>query len=120
VGGAGAYGIIAVASALTPLTVAGNATRTSIDYADFISIMLTGVSLILGALGFVVAILAFIGWNSIGDRVSSLATSFLKDGLKEGGELRSLIRNEAKDIIFRDIEPVDIEFEDAPDGEKEK
>jgi hypothetical protein len=74
--------------------------------------MLTGVSLILAALGFVVAILAIIGWNSIGDRVSSLAKSFLQDSMKEGGELHNLVKNEAKSIIYRDIEPIDTQFEE--------
>ncbi|MCT8327926.1 hypothetical protein [Albidovulum sediminis] len=117
VGGAGAYGIVHAASTLTPFSVADASPRTSIDYADFVSIMMTGISLILAALGFVVAILAFIGWNSIGDRVSSLAKTFLQDAIKEGGELHDLVKNEAKSIIYRGVEPVDTEFEE---GEKEE
>lgn len=112
-GGAGAYGIVAAASTLSPFSIVDANPTAKIDYADFVSIMLTGVSLILAALGFVVAILAFIGWNSIGDRVSSLAKTFLQDAMQEGGQLHTLVKNEAKSIIYRGIEPVDTEFEET-------
>jgi|GEM_PF-1691766 len=111
-GGAGAYGIISAASTLSPFSITEGNPTAKIEYADFVSIMLTGVSLILAALGFVVAILAFIGWNSIGERVSSLAKTFLQDAMQEGGQLHTLVKSEAKSIIYRGIEPVDTEFEE--------
>lgn len=117
IGGAGAYGLIKAVSALTPLWIVDGARAVKMDYVDFVSIILTGVSLILAALGFVVAILAFIGWSSIGEHVSQLATSFLKEAIKDGGELHKLVKDEAKSIIYRGIEPVDTEFEDSGAGE---
>lgn len=32
--------------------------------------------------------------------------------MKEGGELHNLVKNEAKSIIYRDIEPIDTQFEE--------
>lgn len=88
-----------------------------IDYQAFISIMLTAVSVILAGLGFVIAILAFIGWNSIGERVSTLATAFLKEAIDKGGALHKTVKNEVKDIMYRDISPVDINYEDDEKAE---
>jgi len=79
--------------------------------------MLTGVSIILAALGFVVAILAFIGWNSIGNKVSELATTFLQDAIKEGGELHTLVKDEAKSIIYRGIEPINTDYDEVTKDE---
>lgn len=102
--GAGAYGIVQAASALSPFSVVNANPTTKLDYADFVSIMLTGVSLILAALGFVVAILAIIGWNSIGERVSSLAQTFLKESMSEGGELHNLVKSEAQSSIYQNMQ----------------
>jgi hypothetical protein len=117
IGGACAYGIVHAAASLSPFTVGSGGANSQIDYSDFVSIMLTGVSLIVAALGFVVAILAFIGWNSIGDRVSSLAATFLKEAMKENGELYNLVKSEAKAIIYRGVEPIDSEFEEIEKDE---
>jgi hypothetical protein len=113
-------GIVNLVANFSPYTIA-NATSeqtSSLDYTAFVSIMLTAVSIILAALGFVIALLAFIGWNSIGVRVSSLAKTFLKDAMEEGGTLHDLVKAEAKEIIYRGIEPVDTDFEDEPNGEE--
>lgn len=84
----------------------------SLSYVDLVSIMLTAVSVILASLGFVIAILGFIGWNSIGAKVSESAKEFLKDSVKDGGELHRLVKEEAKEIIYADIQPVDSDFDE--------
>ncbi len=84
----------------------------SLSYVDLVSIMLTAVSIILAGLGFVIAILGFIGWNSIGAKVSESAKEFLKESVKDGGELHRLVKEEAKEIIYGDIQPVDSDYED--------
>ena len=89
-------------------------TTTQIDYQTFISIMLTAVTVVLAGLGFVVAVLAFIGWNSIGDRVSALATTFLKNDV---GSLHNMVKDEVKEIMYGEIQPVDFEFEDDEQSE---
>lgn len=111
-------GICALIWNLSPVSIVRASPPTvDISYIDFVSIMMTAVSLILAALGFVIAILAFIGWNSIGAKVSTSAKEFLKESVKEGGELHNLVRAEAKEIIYRGIEPVDTDFEDEEGGE---
>ena len=130
IGGVLAYGTVYGISLLAPFTV-NNGNTHQIEYTDLVSIMLTGVSIILAALGFVVALLAFIGWNSIGERVSSLSTklfhasltdegelrSIVRNSLQEGGELYSLVQEEAKEIIYRAVEPIDSEGSDDTDVE---
>lgn len=136
VGGAGAYGIVQAIYRLSPVSVVNSDPKIEVAYADLISILLTGISLILAALAFVIAILAIVGWNSIGDRVSSLAKTSLQEAMKdggslhelvkleaqsttnrnvqasmrEGGELHNLVKKESKAIIYRGVEPVDLEF----------
>ena len=105
--------LTAIGNAFPIAITASTASNTiAIDYPTFVSIMLTGVSIILAALGFVVALLAFIGWNSIGDRVSSLAKTYLQEALHDGGELHTLVKNEAKEIIYRGVEPIDTDYSD--------
>jgi hypothetical protein len=129
-GGALAYGIVQLFFMLSPFSIS-NGNGHQLEYSDFISLMLTAVSIILAALGFVVALLAFIGWNSIGERVTTLSTklfhdslsdegdlrSIVQSSLQEGGELYSLVQEEAKDIIYRAIEPVRADAEDDSDLE---
>lgn len=117
-----AFWIVRVFTELSPLVITDSVDTTSvkIDYADLVAVMLTGVSIVLAALGLVVALIAVIGWNSIGDRVSSLATAFLQKSVKEGGELHELVKQEAKSIIYRGIDPVDPDFSEEPESEEEK
>ncbi|GAA6164103.1 hypothetical protein NBRC116590_18070 [Pelagimonas sp. KU-00592-HH] len=119
VGGALSFAIVFSIYSIVPFSIAPEAVHR-ISYADLVAIMLTAVSIILAALGFVVALLAFIGWNSIGDKVSSLATQLfhqsldeegelrgiVQNSLREGGELYDLVQEEAKEIIYRSVEPV--------------
>ena len=46
------------------------------------------------------------------ERVSSLAKTFLQDAMKDGGELHNLVKEDAKSIIYREVEPVDTDFEE--------
>jgi len=100
-----------------------------INYADFVSIMLTAVSLILAVLGFVLAILAFYGWNSIERKVHSISSNLLerslgekgelhelvKLSLKEGGELFTLVRDESNRIIYAGVGTLGEVSEDTDD-----
>lgn len=114
VGGAVLYGLYVSAPIRFSSTASGSVAQ--IDYPTFISIMLTAVSVILAGLGFVIAILAFIGWNSIGERVSTLATQFLRDAFNDGGPLHKMVKEEVKDIMYRDISPVDTDYNDEEES----
>lgn len=98
----------------SPVQISRNSPTTiSLSYVDLVSILMTAVSIILAGLGFVIAILGIIGWNSIGAKVSESAKEFLKDSVKEGGELHRLVKEEAKEIIYAGIQPVDSEFDES-------
>lgn len=48
-----------------------NSNKVELSYSDFISIMLTAISVLMTLLALFMAIFAFIGWNSIEQRVVS-------------------------------------------------
>jgi hypothetical protein len=126
------------------ISASSGANTVEISYTAFVSIMLTAVSIILAALGLVFAIVAVIGWNTIGERVSSLATTFLqnsfKDGgdmhktigervsslattflqnsFKDGGDLHTLVKKETQSIIYKGVEAADLS--ETPNEEKEE
>ncbi|MGR3618690.1 MAG: hypothetical protein ACU0AX_04270 [Roseovarius sp.] len=118
IGGAILYGFYAAVPIRFASTPSGSVAH--IDYQTFVSIMLTAVTVVLAGLGFVVAILAFIGWNSIGERVSTVATSFLRQGLDEGGALHNMVKDEVKDVMYGEIEPVDFDYGDDEQTETGK
>ncbi len=117
-----ALGVSQALALLSPFTLSqGHAgTLNQIEYSDFIAILLTAVTVVLGALGFVVALLAFVGWNSIQGRVEDqtqhlISKSLQEDGdlkelvkksLMKGGSLYKLVQDEANRIIYSGIEPV--------------
>jgi hypothetical protein len=109
-GGALALGLLKLSSHFAPFTVSPTAGSNvvSISYIDFVSIMLTAVSIILASLGLVFAIVAVVGWNTIRERVSSLATTFLQNSIKEGGELHDLVKKETQSIMYKDVEPASL------------
>lgn len=118
IGGGLLYGLYAAAPIRWVGTPSGSVAQ--IDYQTFISIMLTAVTVVLAGLGFVVAVLAFIGWNSIGNRVSALATTFLKDALDDGGSLHNMVKDEVKEIMYGEIQPVDYDYEDSEQTETKR
>ena len=118
IGGGLLYGLYAAAPIRWVSAQSGSVAQ--IDYQTFISIMLTAVTVVLAGLGFVVAILAFIGWNSIGNRVSALATTFLKDALDDGGSLHHMVKDEVKEIMYGEIQPVDYDYEDDEQTENNR
>lgn len=131
-----AIGIAYACSMLAPFTVTQghSGSLKQIDYADFIALLLTGVTVVLGALGFVVAILAFVGWNSIQGRVEEQTEKLIEESLQEDGELKELVKtslkkggslyklvqDEANKIIYSGIEPVALEDDDDHFGSPPK
>lgn len=107
-------GVCALIWTHSPVQITRNSpAEITLSYVDLVSIMLTAVSIILAALGFVIAILGFVGWNSIGAKVSQSAKEFLKESVEDGGELHRLVKEEAKEIIYAGIQPVDSDFDEG-------
>lgn len=82
----------------------------SLSYADFVSVMLTAISLLMTLLAFFIAILAYIGWQSITSKVASEVKSFLDDGFQEGEPLHRLFIEQKDRAMFEGVLPVDKEF----------
>jgi hypothetical protein len=93
-----------------------------VSYSDFISILLSAISLLMTLLGFGLAIFGVIGWNSVSSRVKERTKEFLdtgfdddgalsermrshfgeflKQGLDEGGELQILFKKEFASMMY--------------------
>ena len=89
----------------------------TISYADFISVMLTAVSLLITLLAFILAILGVVGWSSITERVQRRTEEFLSEGFQEGNQLFNMLQSRATTIIYDGIDSVSAASEDDSEGE---
>jgi hypothetical protein len=71
----------------------------TLSYADFVSIMLTAVSLLITVLAVFLAIAGVIGWNSIEQRVHTKTEDFLSRGFEKGGHLDRMVYRRVKDVV---------------------
>jgi hypothetical protein len=92
----------------------------TISYADFISVMLTAISLIMALLAFFIAILAYIGWNSINGKVATEVKSILADGFREGQPLHQMFVEQKDRAMFEGVMRIDTDFEADADAEKKE
>ena len=76
-----------------------------ISYVDFISIMLTSISVLMTTLAIFLAVLGVIGWNSIQNRVQDKTSQFLADEFQEGRTLYAMMENKITEIIYQGIMP---------------
>lgn len=89
-----------------------------LSYADFISIMLTAVSLLMTLLAFFIAGLAYIGWNSISSKVGSEVLAYLDRGFREGEPLHKILVENKNAVMFEGVRKVDTEFNRDADAEQ--
>ena len=73
----------------------------TLSYADFISIMLTAVSLLMTVLAIFLGVFGFIGWNAIEQRVHTKTEDFLERGFKRGGRLDRIVNRRVKEAVER-------------------
>ena len=76
----------------------------TLSYADFISIMLTAVSLLITVLAVFLAIAGVIGWNSIEQKVHTKTEDFLSKGFEKGGQLDRMVYRRVRDVVERKSE----------------
>jgi len=107
-------GVIGVAFICLASSTAGSAlTRQfgtssyTLSYADFVSILLTAISLLMTLLGFFIAILAFIGWNGISGKVASDVSKFLADGFEDGAPLHRMLVDQTNRAMYSGVQVVD-------------
>lgn len=65
-----------------------------VSYSDFISILLSAISLLMTLLGFGLAIFGVIGWNSVSSRIKERTNEFLDSGFNEDGILAAKMRGQ--------------------------
>jgi len=95
------------------------ASQYTISYSDFVSIMLTAISLLMTVLAIFLAVLGFIGWTSIEQRVHSKTEDYLaklNDSIMEKAE--EAIREKTNAIMYEGVGAVEEEQEedDPKDG----
>ncbi|MBO6764060.1 hypothetical protein [Maricaulis sp.] len=84
----------------------------SINYTDFISILLSAISLLMTLLAFFLAVLGFIGWNALSEKVSSKTEEFLENGFKTGEDLHKLLESKVKEVMYQGVSQVDGDAEE--------
>lgn len=84
-----------------------------VSYVDMVSLMLTGVTIVLAAFGFIVGVLGFLGWKSITAIADSSARAVVNEAIDDGGRLHKAVLAEARSIIrYSGVEAVDAEYEE--------
>ena len=82
----------------------------TLSYADFVSVMLTAVSLLMTVLAIFLAIVGFLGWTTIEQKVHGKTEDFLVKGFEKGGRLDrvvvEMIERKTEEIMFQGVQPV--------------
>jgi hypothetical protein len=79
-------------------TAAAQAPSTySMSYADLVAVLLSAAALLLTLLGFGIAILAFVGWNSIAAHAETVARKSVEESLKKNKPLYKIVASNAVD-----------------------
>ncbi|APR52964.1 hypothetical protein CA223_10600 [Sphingomonas koreensis] len=94
----------AVTVALHTWAPTGGATSTDISYADFLSITLTALSLMITVLGLFVAAAGVIGWATLESKLRDHSLAYFKEELGENGKLRTDLEKLFIDIAYDGIE----------------
>lgn len=83
----------------------GNSIRsTDVSYADFLSVTLTALALMITILGFFVAAAGVIGWTTIENKLRDHSINYFKDQLGSDGKLREEIEQLIEELTYRGID----------------
>lgn len=95
----------------------------TLAYADFVSIMLTAVSVLMTVLAVFLAVAGFVGWTTIEQKVHGKTEDFLAKGFEKGGRLDrivvEMIERKTEEIMFRGVQPVGDDDLNGGNGEKD-
>ncbi len=84
-----------------------------VSYMDMVSVLLTAVTIVVGALGLLIAVLAFVGWNAIRTIADASARKVVTESIEDGGKLHEVVRKETRAIIrYSGVETYDTEFDE--------
>ena len=91
----------------------------SINYTDFISILLSAIALLITLLALFLGILGVIGWSAISDKVADRTEAFLEDGFQDGKDLHKLLEEKVKEVMYEGVSQVDGSAESVDDEEEQ-
>jgi hypothetical protein len=96
----------------------------TLSYADFVSIMLTAISVLMTLLAIFLAVAGFVGWTTIEQKVHSKTEDFLAKGFEKGARLDrivvDMIERKTEQIMFEGVQPVGEEDLSEYSNEKNK
>jgi hypothetical protein len=91
----------------------------TLSYADFITIMLTAISVLLVTLTIFLAVLGVVGWAAISNGVHNKTEAVLAEGFKEGNPLFKLVEARVSDIVYAGVAKFDDPQETAAEEEEQ-
>ncbi len=96
----------------------------TLSYADFVSVMLTAVSVLITVLAIFLAVFAFLGWTTIEQKAQLKTEEFLNKELASGGRLDRVVldrvNSKIEELMFQGVQPVDDDEVGDPPSEGNK
>lgn len=83
--------------------------KFEISPVEFVTLILTSISVLLALLTIFLGAFAIIGWRSINDGVRDHSVAFLSGELKEGKPLFAIIKNAATQAMYNGVQRVEDE-----------
>ena len=85
-------------------TTGGSQARADISYADFLSITLTALSILLTVVGLFLAALAVVGWTSFETKLKDHSAEYFSAQLGKNGPIRRELEDLITEIAFKGVE----------------
>ena len=67
---------------------------SSLEYKDFVSIMLTAISILMALVTLIISVLAVFGWKFIEDKAKESTKVYLEAGFENGDHLHTLLNKQ--------------------------
>jgi hypothetical protein len=93
--------------------------KFEISPVEFVTLILTSISVLLALLTIFLGVFAVIGWRSINDGVRDHSMTFLSDELKEGKPMFALVKNAVVKAMYQGVQRAEEEqpFDDRADSD---
>jgi hypothetical protein len=79
--------------------------KFEISSVDFVTVVLSSISVLLTLLTIFLAVFGFIGWRTINDRVRDHSLTYLGNELQEGKPMFTLIQKAVIDEVYKGVRP---------------
>lgn len=106
-----------LSSLLVHVVNVANDSSVSMSYADFLSITLTALGLMITVLGIFVAAVGVIGWSTLENKLKSHSVDYFTKQLEKDGDLRKEIEQLILGVSYAGVEKVK---EEEGMGEREE